>query len=242
MAKTYKWSELITDVGKYVKGIPTTAIDAITCDKISAEIWKSYPWYDSQTTIANGLIPLVTGTQDYSPPNFIYRLLKVRLTRTDTSPTQDVELGVKGDLCVDLVNRSPYHIRGVSLQAAQGQLRLEASPQISSGTTWEIRGDFQLQHTKITATSQTLWFDDMHSNVAAEGLLYYYYKLSDDPRAGGVQKQENGQAIYAGQYAAFRAAIADMAAAEDFGGEQNLFPSEAMGAGRDSDSGLNIYP
>lgn len=240
MAKTYLWSDIITDVKKYAKGIPSSTIDAITCDKVSATMWNKYPWFDAKTNIPSGTLPLVTGTQDYNSPTNIFRLLKLSLVRTDTTPDQPIEIDVKGDLPMDLVNISPYAIRCGSLQAAVGKIRLEAPPEIPSGTTWEINGEYQIQHTKISTTSQGCWFDDAYLTAAEEGLMYWYYKLADDPRAGTLQKVENGRAIYSGQLGAFHAAIDSMYAAEDYGGIQNLFPDEPMGSR--SQGGFNIYP
>jgi hypothetical protein len=236
----YVWSDLITDAVKYKKGIPTSSIDAITCDKVSAIMWNKYPWYDAKSNIPAASIPLVTGTQDYNAPTLILRLLKLSVVRTDTTPDQPNEIVVSGDLPVDLVNRSPYAIRCGSLQAAVGSIRLESSVQVPTGTTWEIQGEYQLRHTKITATSQQVWFKDEFIDTACEGLLYFFYKLADDPRAGRLEKVENGRAIYSGQLAAFHAGIDAMYAVEDYGGIQNLFPDEPMGGM--SSGGFNIYP
>jgi hypothetical protein len=238
---TYLWSDIINLARlRFAKGLPADAtMQAQLCDLVSAEMWRSFPWRASRSSIASGLIALVDGTQDYSVPTNFYRLTKASLCRTDTTPDEHRELAVADDIPINLTKASPYNIRQVSHQADAGMLRLEQAVQIASGTTWELRGEYQRLHSKVTTTASNPWFDDMHQGVAIEGLLYQFYKLSDDDRAGGVVKVEHGRASFAGQYAAFRAGIDMMAAAEEYGGNQTLFPDSPMGA--TDVSGLAIF-
>lgn len=245
MAKTYQWSDFITLARtKFAKGVPAdSAMQAQLCDMVSSRMWSYRPWFDAQTTIAAGAIPLVDAQQDYAsvPANF-YRPLAFSLVRTDTSPYQHLEIGVKGTLTIDMVKRSPYAIRSASYEPAYGVMRLESAPVVASGTTWELRGVYQRLHSKVTSTSSLAWFDDQYQQVALDGLLYFLYKLADDPRAGTATKQEDGKAVYSGQLADFMDGLDNMAKNEDLGSVDAIFPDVAMGAGRDTVSGFNIFP
>jgi hypothetical protein len=242
--QTYTWSDIM-DLARlrYGKGIPLdAALQARLCDMVSSTVWTKYPWFLSRTTIAAGLIPLVDGTQDYSTPANFLRITKCSLLRTDTTPNQAIELNVSNDLPVDLVKRSPYSIKAAASQAGVGKIRLEAAVQVPTGTTWEINGEYQQHHAKVSATSQNPWWHDDFVNLGIEGLLYQLYKIGDDSRAGGTQKIENGKSIYTGQLATFHDEIDNMYKTEDYGGIQSLFPDSPMGQGRDANGGFNIYP
>jgi len=203
------------------------AITPQLADMVSAEIWGIYPWRVSITNIAAGLIPLVDGQQDYSAPTNIYRLLKISITRTDTTPDDNRELNVVQDLSDNMVSQSYQSIRSAALQRGIGKIRLESAVQVPSGTLLELSGQYQMNPAKITALTDQLWFDDQHVHVFLKGLMYWAYKLGDDPRAS-VQLNE------------YRQAVEQMARAEDFGAIDTIFPGEgSIGSG--SSGGWNIW-
>jgi hypothetical protein len=137
-----------------------------------------------------------------------------------------VNLAVRQELPVDLMSQSPYSIASCALQGGEGRLRLATAPAIPVGTTWEIRGTYQINPTKVISTSQYLWFDDRYVFVAVEGLSYWYYKLADDPRAGSATANWVGDITYSGQLAQFMSAIKEMTDAEDIGGDLMTFPDD----------------
>lgn len=201
------------------KGVPTSAADqARMCDITSSVMWRAHPWRYAKTTIGDDQIPLVDGEQDYSTPANLFRVTKLSLVRTDVTPDFHSELTVRQELDVDLVKRSPYAIRAASHQAGEGQLRLESAVQISSGTTWRLRGEFQRNPTKIAALTQDMWFDDHWLDVPVHGLLYWLYRQGDD------QRSETELAL-------FHSSIESMWRAEDKGGIDGYFPSESLGGG-----------
>jgi hypothetical protein len=184
--------------------------------------------------LPRGLFPLVDGVQDYSAPATIYRPLRLWILRTDTSPNQVQDLNLRQTLAIDLTPRSYSSIQDISLDQGVGFFRLEAAVQVPTSTTLEIGGEFQRNPTKISALSQDCWFADHYAMVAVEGLMYWAYKLADDPRAGGIQANpSSGASVYSGQYAKFRAGIDDMARREDFGASDVYFPDDTLGAGKD---------
>lgn len=242
MAQTYTWQTLITDAGSgFGKGIPLTKVTPQIADMVSADMWIEYPWKESITTSGNGTIALLDSTQDYPnvPPN-IMRLTKAHIIRLDVTPNEDRDLDISFDLGVDLYPRSYVGIRTVCLEKALGVLRLESSVNVPVGVSLELRVEYQINPTKVVALSQGCWFDDRYIWVAMEGLLYWVYKLADDPRAGSVQSDGMGRQTYSGQYAAYKAALMRMKNAEDYGKTEFVFPHEPMGLPRDSNA-LNIF-
>jgi hypothetical protein len=240
MAFTYEWTDAVSLVNKMIKGTPTSTIDARVCDMVTSEMYAFRPW---GWTLSSGTLCTPTnGNQDYTPtPTTLYRLMRARMTRTDTSPNQNIELDVRSTLAPDLGPRSYSSITAVSYEQGVNKIRLSSAVQVPSGTTLVINGEYQPNPTKITDLGQLCFFPDQYLSTAAEGLMYWYYKLNDDPRAGGKQISDTGRTVYTGQYGAFIAALEDMAEAEDFPGSDLLFPDEPMGVGRSYYGTLNIY-
>ncbi len=240
MPLTYVWSDVTTLATQYVHGIPISSIRALALDMTSSAMWRFRPW---RWTIQNisPQVTLVDGTQDYSAPTNIYRLTRARIIRTDTTPNEiRPPLRIVEQLEPNVSpSQSIYGITAISLDYPTGMLRLDSPPNIPSGTTAVIDGDFQTNPTKITdaiinAGAQTIWFPDQYVDVCIEGYVYWLYKLSDDPRAGGIVTEPNtGAQTFSGQLAAFMSALQSMAVAEDYGNAQPLqFPEEPFGVSR----------
>jgi hypothetical protein len=232
MPYTYAWSTLVTLAKKNARNIPTADIDALHCDLVSSKMATVFAWRPQTTTIANGSILLANNTQDYSVPANFAGLVNARLTRTDVSPVQDIELDVRDTLAVNMSPSSPYNIRVIAHQSGEGLLRLEQAIQLDG--TWEIRGDIEINPTKVSATSQGCWFDDKYAEVAIAGLLYWLFKVAGDNRAGTAVTDAAGRVSYSGQLGEFMSALFGMKKAEDrLGGETALFPAEPISVGRD---------
>jgi hypothetical protein len=157
---SYTWNDIIELMTKLNKGVPSTQINARICDIVSKEMYIEYPWPWTVSKITNGSILLVDGTQEYSAPTDFYRPVSLRLTRTDVSPVEDIEMNITGQNVIDNIKRSFYAMRSISYQGAGGKLRLDSAVQISSPMTAEIRGDYQPFSTKITDLGQTVFFLD----------------------------------------------------------------------------------
>lgn len=232
MAFTYIWSDLTTKASELIKGKPINWL--VYCDMVSSEMYTSYPWRDALQTIAAGSIPLVDGVQDYSVPPQIYRLTKADIVRTDQTPNEYYTLNIEMDLDVDLVKRAYTNIRAVSRQAGAGQLRLESAIEVPSGVTLELQGEYQVISPKITALTNGLWFQDHYASVALKGLMYWGYHAADDARAGTAQANNHGEVTYTGMLAQYMAALKQMSRNEEYGANETYYPSEPMGADRDS--------
>lgn len=241
MAFTYAWSDAITLVNKMVKGIPTSSVDAFVCNQVSNEMYGYWPWQWTVTSFGGNSVPLADGVQDYTVPANIYRLLRARILRTDVTPNTNTDLTVRQTLPPDLVPRSYTAISAISLEEGIGQFRLESAVSVTGSMALEINGEFQINPTKVTSTSQQLWFPDEYMPVACEGLLYWNYKLADDPRAGGRSMNSEGKMVFSGQYGAFMAALQEMARAEDYPATESVFPDDCIGIGRQWGGSINLF-
>lgn len=239
MPFTYKWSDAITLINKLIKGTPTSSIDAAVCDRISGKMYAYWPW---SWTLTTGTVCTPTdGNQDFSPAAGIYRLIRARMVRTDTTPDQYSELDVRKTLAPDLVPRSYTSINAVSYEEAVGLVRLSSAVQIPSGTTLQIQGEWQVNPVKISATSALMWFPDHYVHVAEAGLLAWYYQLNDDPRAGQEIILPTGEPSGTGQWGTFYSALKGMARAEDYPATDMVFPDDGLGIGRSYMGTLNIF-
>lgn len=242
MAYTYSWQELINVGSAYGKGIPLAKVTPQICDFVSQDMYAEYPWKQTITNTANGMIPLMDSTQDYpcAAPN-IMRPLKASICRLDVLPMDSRDLSIVRDLSVNLFPRSYVAISEMSLQQANGMFRLNSAVSVPTGMQLELRVDYQIDPIKVTDLGQTIWFQDHYAVVALEGLLYWIYKLADDGRAGSAQTDAAGRITgYTGQLGTYKAALTRMKMAEDFGFTDSVFPAEPMGLGRDANS-LNIF-
>lgn len=226
------------------RNIPSASLDVRHCDFVSSAMAAAAPnlWRPMTTTIGNGTLPLVNGAQDYSVPPNIYKLGNdMRITRTDTSPIQDVNLTVLDTIPSNMIPVTPYSIRNCSHEQGIGQIRLECAVYIATGQTWEIRGQYQLNPTKVTNVVHGCWFDDKYANVAVEGLKYWLFQLAGDTRAGTAVSEGKGRASnYSGQLGIFHGLLRGMMTAEDTqAGELRIFPAEPLSEGR---SGAYINP
>ena len=236
----YTWQNAIDHVAKYIKGVPTTAIDAVAADTVDNIIWKFWFWKWSMKSLTS--IAWVDGTQDYTIANSdFFRLYRVRFTRTDVTPNIVREKNVTNFLSPNLEQKGTIDsILAVSYNYEVGKLRLDKSASLPSGVTVNIDGDYQFQKTKITSTSASIVFPDYHFEVAIEGIKWKYYQLIGDPKAGTLQMDKTSrQVVYTGQLGIFYSALQAMAEAEGTGqGDSARFPDDPLGSARVSNPGL----
>jgi hypothetical protein len=229
---SYEVKDALALASTLAKGVPFTNVDMLIADVVNSIMYKAYPWRDTLVNFAAGSLPLADATQDYSVvapyTGTIFRVTQFSIARTDTSPVQVREIRVAKNLTVDLISKSPNAVRAASYQAGVGMFRLESAVQVTSGATWELRGEYQPYPAKISDPSDHFWFADEHLEVFAKGLAYWAYRMADDARMGSMQTV-NGRAVYTGALGEFMQAIADMAAAEDFGNLDGYYPDDVIG-------------
>ncbi len=237
---TYTWSDAATYVGKFVKGVPTTAIDATTADTVNSIIWRH--WFFKWTMKNLTPISWVNNQQDYTIADAdFYRLYRARFRRTDVSPVIVREKNVAAWLSPNLEQTGSIDtILAVSYNYELGKLRLDKSAQIVSPVAVQIEGDYQFVPVKVTSTGTAIVFPEYYFNVAIEGILWKYLALTNNPQAGTLQVDKTTkQVVYTGQLGVFYAALQAMAEAEGMGqGDSTRFPDDPLGVGRSANPGL----
>lgn len=240
MGSTYTWQNAIDHVAKYVKGVPTTALDAVAADTVDNIIWKFWFWKWSMKNLTP--ISWVDQTQDYTISNSdFYRLYRLRFRRTDITPNIVREKNVTNFLSPNLEQKGTIDsILSGSYNYELGLLRLEKATSVPSGLACQIEGDYQFQKTKITSASTTIVFPDYYFDVAIEGIKWKYYQLIGSQQAGMLQlDKKSKQVVYTGQLGVFYASLQAMAEAEGMGqGDSTRFPDDGLGSARVTNPGL----
>lgn len=236
MSSTYSWANALTVVGPFIKTIPTTVTDVQICDQINSQIWLKYAWRWAQATLtsASGVLTLVDGVQDYAVGTTsgggYYKLLHARITRSDVSPVQTKEFTtIANYLAPNLSQQAdPLSIDAISFESSTQGFRLAQTPSVTGNATYRIDGEYHCQPLKITSTATVMSFPDQYFEVVTEGIKAKYYQLGDDPRA-------------VTQMLVFERKLHEMAAAEDFSGEDNRFPDGGLGIGSNVNIGVSWY-
>lgn len=240
MPSTYTVANAVTYTQAICVGIPVSTIQIAAADQINSIMWNTYPWRWAQKPMTG--IPLVDGTQDYTfAPTDYMRMVAARLVQTNTTPDEYDELTVVRNLAPDL-SKAGFRsgLTQIALSAALGKLRLNQASAVPTLLTFEIQGEYQYQPTKITATSATFPFPDQYFKIFCDGLLWQFYMLSKDDRAGTVQFTKNG-AVYTGQLGVFFDGLMAMREAEDWGAGDNIFPSDPIGVTGAGSPFANMY-
>ena len=207
--------------------------DIQACDQTNAAIWKAYPWRWAQATLtsASSALQLVQGQQDYAIGTLtgagFYQLLRVRISRTDTTPWIIREKDITNWLSPNLENQGSVDtISALCFEPISQGLRLDVAAAVSSGTTYQIDREYWFQPIKITSTASIIVFPDVYFDVVTECLKWKYYLLGDDKRAFA-------------QKAIYDAALAEMVAQEDYGAAPGTrFPESGLGVARAGNPGL----
>jgi len=237
----YTPNDALTIVKEFIKNPPIAAVDEFLVDMVHSEIWTAYPWrwtLDFLTPVA-----LVDGTQDYAWTDLdFYRPIELWITRTDTTPDEYQPLRIiefhPPELNIKLGFRS---LQTISLEEELSKFRFETAVGIASGVTLRLDGKFQKTPTKIdtAALATSLIQPDYYFNVFWNGLLYYFYKFSDDSRAGNMTVDGRGNRQYTGQLGMYMGLLGKMMREEDSrGGTAVVFPDEPLGAGLATSYGI----
>lgn len=254
MPTTYTYQNAIDLVRKFIKDVPlaTSSVDIMLCDRVNSVTFGAYPW---RWTLASfTAITLVDGTQDYalaaadltSASGGVWQIVRGRLRRTDTTPDEWRELGVRSFLAPELTRKGGLDsIKLVAYDEASNKLRFDLAAAVPTGVVLQFEGEFKKNPTKIAALSQKAHevggvstFPDQYFDVIVEGLLWKAYQYTDDSRAGSIVHIK-GVTQYTGQLGVFHDALMWMAQQEDQGyGSDLMFPTEPLGAGNYYHGGL----
>jgi hypothetical protein len=179
-------------------------------------------------------ISLSDGTQDYSidaGDTDVYKVLRVRIVRTDTTPDQYHDLGMRDWLPPNLDTASMLSQRAAAHEPVSSKIRLESAIAIGSGTTLEIQGEYWTDPAKIT--DQTLGdafsFDDTYFPVFVDGMKWKLFQYVNDSRAGTITTDRSGRKTYTGQLGIFMEGLWNMMQDEDYGADGTEFPDAPIG-------------
>jgi hypothetical protein len=235
---TYLVSDAVDICRKFIKDAPTSLIDVRLADYVNSIIYCAYPW--RWTLKALTPIVLVDGVQDNAlaaadastAAAGLYRLVRARITRTDTTPDTSYELKIAEFLAPETTKHGWPSISMVSYEETAGKLRLLFPPEVSGTVVLQLDGEYQRNPAKITALSATLIYPDQYFQVFVEGMLWQAYRYFGDSRAGSIVMVK-GVPQYTGQYGVFMNHLNMMMVAEDAAnGDPFRFPDEPLGIGR----------
>ncbi len=225
----YLVSDAVTYTQAICVGMPVSAIQVVAADQVNSIMWNAYPWRWAMKSLT--AIPLVDGTQDYTfAPADYMRIIFARIAQTNTDPDEYDELNVVKFIAPDLVkNAFRQGLQQIAYLPQSQKLRLSRAAAVPTGNTYEIQGEYQFIPTKITSTGATLPFPDQYNSVFCDGLLWKFYQLAKDDRAGTLQVTKSGAVAYTGQMGIFNEGILAMRDAEDWGAGDNVFPDSPLG-------------
>lgn len=229
---TYTSTNALTIAKKFVRDAPVGSIDAESCDMVNSIMWTYYPWNWARAALT--AIPTSDGVQDFAIDagnTNIARILTLRLIRTDTTPDEYHDIDVRDFLPPDLTKASMYNMTCAAYEPISNKIRLERAIDISGSATVTINGEYWKDPTKIVdaGLGSAVLFPDRYFCVFVEGVKWQLMQFANDARAGDVQINSRGDAIYTGQWGIFMALLEQMARAEDYGDIAGEFPSTPIG-------------
>lgn len=237
---TYTFNDVVTVTKELVHQIPTTTIQVYACDKIASIVHLYWPW--NWTLFQMTPITATDGTQDYAgvtPANF-YKLMAGRIVRTDVTPNQIQPIKIAGHLEGEVQRRGSINtVQAISYEANINSIRLDCPLQVSGTTVYTINLDIQVAPTKVSALTAKICPPDQYFNVMVEGVLWAFYRLADDPRAGSVTINRAGDKQYSGQLGVFMDSLESMKRMEDSGQALDTrFPEDPLGWVRTGNPGI----
>jgi len=236
---TYQFQDVVTNAKELVHQIPTTVTQVYACDRVNSIIHLFWPW--RWTIFPVTPITATDGTQDYAfvPADF-HKLMAGRIIRTDVTPNQIQPIKIAGHIEGEVQRRGSINtVQSISYEPVINSFRLDVPLQVTGTTTYVISADYQRLPTKITTLATPICPPDIYFNVFLEGILWAFYRLADDPRAGAVTINRAGDKQYSGQLAVFMTALEEMKRNEDSGEALNTrYPETPLGWTKTGNAGI----
>ena len=173
-------------------------------------------------------------------PADFWKWVNPYLVRNDVTPAQWQPIKTAKHLAVEVQRQGGINtIQEVSYEPTNNSFRLDITPQISGTIILQLAGDYQQLPTKLAGIGQKCPFPDSYFQVALEGVLWMFYRLADDPRAGTVSINRPGDKDSSGQWGVFSDALESMKRTEDGADDmQTRFPEIPMGWSRTGNPGI----
>ncbi len=233
MAITYTFSDVMNAAQRTFSRQVESDAAAFVCNIFMNEIWNKYDWRESLTVLPPFyLIPNEQdhGTPAVAVPSDFLGLRQAYLTRLTSTPVYRVPLTVLKNLNLTTLYGPPGQI---GFDSGKQSFRVFPRVPANMGSPeWCIQGDYKKRPTKITAanlSSTLLPFDDLYLSNMIEVFKWAAWQMAGDQRAGGVQVNSSGNAVFTGQYANAQEAIYKMAENEGFElGDVNIAPREPL--------------
>ena len=239
---TYTWTDVCNVATQLVHQIPVAPLQLYACDQVNGIIWKTFPWRWTLNQINAGAgILLVNGQQDYpNVPSDFWKWVNPYLVRTDVTPAQWQPIKTAKHLAVEVQRQGGINtIQEVSYEPTANVFRLDITPEISGTIQMYLAGDYQQLPPKLLSIGDKIAPPDSYFQVCLEGVLWMFYRLADDPRAGQVSINRPGDKDSAGQWGAFADALESMKRSEDSADDmQTRFPEQPMGWSRTGNPGI----
>lgn len=242
MASTYTPENAITLARNFIHKINVDEVGPQICDMINSIIWRAFFWRWSVKAMT--AIPLVDGQQDYPStiPADFYRFRMPRIARTDQSPVLYREVDECKWIGVERSRKGGLNdIKDFTIQPEISGIRLMLPPLLTGTVTMEFQAEYQYVPTKITdANLKTAFlFPDHYYNVMIDGMWWKFYQFADDPRAGSITINREGQMQATGQIGIFIRSLGEMIGKEDIAsGQEGMFPSDTIGWSKNVNPGL----
>lgn len=238
MPFTYTYTNAITHVGYFVKNMPTVNVQTIICDVVQSIIWRAYPW--RWTLGAVTTVNLADGVQDFSgTPTDFMKMVRARVTRTDTTPDVYNDILIVRWLPPELSTRFGWSdITSVCYEPTIDKFRLNAAISLPTGVTAKLDFEYQKNPTKVTALGSAMLTPDHYFDVFCAGLTWQFYKFADDPRAGALVADRQGNVKASGSMGEFYDLLFWMRESEDWGAGDTIFPENPLGGYRAGQPGL----
>lgn len=193
------------------------------------------------TTQIVGTITTTGLTASGATGHDIFRPLMVTNARLDTTPAEYRECRLLANLSPELTWQGGLETNTTAGWKDNSFFRYKLCCQVGVNQIMQLQGNYQFNCPKITddAMGTALLMSDQYFDVFTSGLQWKFYQLGDDPRAGSVQVTKAGAVVMTGKLGDFYDALQEAARTEDLSvGDEQEFPEQSLGVGRDYWSGL----
>lgn len=243
MARTQTFNSALTASQALIKRGAEDNFAVLACNMAVQHIWNKADWRESIKELEPfWLRPWEQdhGSPIYTIPSDFLGLRDPYLVNLQGTTPIKTPLTVQSNLERTPIIQIPTRI---GYQPSLSAFRLW--PRVPSGIcspAWLVEGNYKKRPVKvdISTLNTTLPWDDEYFNQFLDTLVYYFWKLAGDPRAGQIQYNASGmQAAYTGKIAEVEEGILRMLEQENLNaGNPAIAPYEPLVG---SNYGLNGF-
>ncbi len=218
MPITYYYSDILSYISNLVPRIAESDKAVFVSNLSISTVWKKYDFRQTLETLPP--FNLVPGEQDHSSPAVVIpadflSLRQAYIARLSSTPVWTQTLTCMKDLTLTPLVALPGQI---CYQPAAASFRVFPRVPLNVGSPdWIVKGEYKKTPVKVTAdtlSSTFLPFDDIYFYNLVEVFKWAAWQSVGDQRAGGIQMNKSGAAVFTGQFAVAHEAIDAMASDE----------------------------